>query len=106
MLITRPTCSALSQLNWDTLGELVETQEKVLKIWYEINELRQSIPCPMHSRDFWTNMVPCYFMAWDKRSYILYEKILQEVKERINNQIGSIGSGSPGEEKYRLAFVE
>jgi len=93
-------------MNWDVLSEVVDTQEKVLTTWHEINDLRKAVPCPMHSRDFWTMMVPAFYRAGEKTSLELYEKVLQEVKERVTNKIGAIGTGTLEEEKYRLAFVE
>lgn len=94
------------KMNWDVLSEVVVTQEKVLGTWHEINDLRKAVPCPMHSRDFWTMMVPAFYRAGEKTSLELYEKVLEEVKERVANKIGAIGAGTLEEEKYRLAFVE
>jgi len=68
------------KMNWDVLSEVVDTQEEVLTTWHEING--------------------------EKTSLELYEKVLQEVKERVTNKIGAIGTGTLEEEKYRLAFVE
>jgi len=94
------------KMNWDVLSEVVVTQEKVLGTWHEINDLRKAIPCPMHSRDFWTMMVPAFYRAGEKTSLDVYQKVLEEVKERVGNKIGAIGTGTLEEEKYRLAFVE
>jgi benzoyl-CoA reductase/2-hydroxyglutaryl-CoA dehydratase subunit BcrC/BadD/HgdB len=94
------------KMNWDVLSEVVDTQEKVLRTWHEINELRKTIPCPMHSRDFWTMMVPAFYRAGEKTSLELYQKVLEEVKQRVANKIGSLGAGTPEEEKYRLVFLE
>ena len=51
-------------------------------------------------------MVPAFYRAGEKNSLELYEKVLEEVKERVANKIGAIGAGTLEEEKYRLAFVE
>ena len=94
------------KINWDILSEVVQTTEKVLATWYEINDLRRAVPCPMHSRDFWTMVVPAFYRAGEEDSLKLYEKVLAEVKERVAGHVGAIGTGTPEEEKYRLAFVE
>ena len=94
------------KMNWETLDEVVDITEKVHRVWYEINDLRRAVPCPMHSRDYWTMMVPAFYRAGERTTLEMYEKVLAEVKDRVANKIGSIGGGSAGEEKYRLAFVE
>ena len=94
------------RMNWDSLEEVVDTTEKVLHIWYEINALRKAVPCPMHSRDFWTLMVPAFYRSGDLSTLEMYKSVLAEVKDRIVHNIGAIGSGRADEEKYRLAFIE
>ena len=89
------------KIDMDRLAAYVENQEKVFQIWWEINEMRKATPCPMHSRDFWTLMVPGYYMTTDPEALNLYQQVYDEVKARIDEKAGAV---TP--EKYRLMFAE
>ncbi|MBC8394244.1 MAG: 2-hydroxyacyl-CoA dehydratase [Deltaproteobacteria bacterium] len=89
------------KLDWDRLGEYLDNQEQVFQIWWEINELRKARPGPMHSRDFWTIMVPCLYMSSEKESLEGYRAVYREVKARVDAGIGAVA-----EEKYRLMFSQ
>ena len=89
------------KMDWDRLNELLDRQEKVFEVWGAANELRKSTPCPMHSRDFWTMMVPAYYMAEKKETIEAYQAVYDEVKARVDGGIGAVAN-----EKYRLAFAE
>jgi len=91
------------KMDWDKLDETVRLTEEIGRVWHNINELRKARPCPMHSRDFWSSMVPGLFLMGDlKETLKLYQDLYDEVKERVDNGISSI----VGEEKYRLMFSE
>jgi len=89
------------KMDWDKLSEALDNQEQVFKVWWEINELRKNVPCPMHARDFWTCMVPCYYLSGQKETLEAYQAVYDEVKARVDAGIGAIA-----EEKYRLMFAE
>ena len=89
------------KLDWGKLEAMLENQEKVFKVWWEINELRKAKPCPMHSRDFWTMMVPCYYLAYDPETLAVYQQVYTEVKARVAG-----GTAAVPEEKYRLFFLD
>jgi benzoyl-CoA reductase subunit B len=89
------------KLDMDRLDEYVKNQELVFRLWWKINEMRKIRPCPVHSRDFWTLMVPGYYMTSDKESLALYQQVYDEVKARIDAGIGAVP-----DEKYRLMFAE
>jgi benzoyl-CoA reductase/2-hydroxyglutaryl-CoA dehydratase subunit BcrC/BadD/HgdB len=89
------------KMDWDKLSELVETQIKTLLLWHEVNELRKAVPCPMDARDFWSCMIPAFYLSTDPESLQFYEKLYEEVKQRVDNHTGVIPN-----EKYRLMFAE
>jgi benzoyl-CoA reductase/2-hydroxyglutaryl-CoA dehydratase subunit BcrC/BadD/HgdB len=89
------------KIDMDVLAQYVDNQEKVFQMWWEINELRKAKPCPMHSRDFWTLMVPGYYMTYDEEALSLYRQVYDEIKARVDSKTGAV---SP--EKYRLMFAE
>jgi len=89
------------KLDREKLESMLYNQEKVFKVWWDINELRKARPCPMHARDFWTMMVPCFYTAYDPETLAVYQQVYNEVKARVDNGIGAIP-----EEKYRFVFGE
>jgi len=91
------------KMDWDRFDETVRLTEQILGVWHGINELRKAQPCPMHSRDFWSSMVPGLFLMGDLKETLKgYQALYDEVQERVDNGV----SGIVGEEKYRLMFSE
>ncbi len=88
------------KMDWDKIGEIQSTQE-LDRVWWEINQLRRARPCPMNSRDFWSSMSGALYKAGDPDEMtVLYKKMYDEVKDRVDNRIAGINR----EEKYRLTF--
>jgi benzoyl-CoA reductase/2-hydroxyglutaryl-CoA dehydratase subunit BcrC/BadD/HgdB len=72
------------------------------RVWYEVNELRKHVPCPMHSRHFWACMPASMFMIGDmKDAARLYQDLYDELKVAIAENKPAVR-----EEKYRLAMAE
>lgn len=91
------------RMDWDRLDETVRLTEEICRVWHDINELRKARPCPMHSRDFWSSMVPGLFLMGDPKETLKgYQDLYAEVKERVENGVSAIME----EEKYRLMFSE
>ena len=90
------------KMDWDKLNETVHDLEEIGRVWHETNELRKAIPCPLHSRDFWSCMNGVTNPAGDlKKKLKLYRDLYDEVKNRVENKIGSLD-----QEKYRVGFAE
>jgi benzoyl-CoA reductase/2-hydroxyglutaryl-CoA dehydratase subunit BcrC/BadD/HgdB len=90
------------KMDWDKLDEITNDLIEINRVWYEINDLRKAKPCPMHSRDFWTCMNASLYPAGDpKVSLKLYRDMFEEIKYRVDNNIGAVA-----EEKYRMVFAE
>jgi benzoyl-CoA reductase/2-hydroxyglutaryl-CoA dehydratase subunit BcrC/BadD/HgdB len=90
------------KMDWDNLDRDINDTMAMDKIWYEVNELRKARPCPMHSRDFWSSMLPSIFRSADpKAAAELYRKMYDEVKQRVSEHVAGINR----EERYRLTFV-
>jgi benzoyl-CoA reductase/2-hydroxyglutaryl-CoA dehydratase subunit BcrC/BadD/HgdB len=88
------------KMDWDKIGEVKGTKELDMVSW-ETNELRRARPCPMNSRDFWSAMSGALYKAGDPNEMtVLYKKMYDEVKHRVDNKIAGINT----EEKYRLTF--
>ena len=88
------------KMDWDKIGEVQSTKE-LDTVWWETNEMRRARPCPMNSRDFWSSMSGALYKAGDASEMtVLYQKMYDEVKDRVDNKIAGINR----EEKYRLTF--
>jgi benzoyl-CoA reductase/2-hydroxyglutaryl-CoA dehydratase subunit BcrC/BadD/HgdB len=88
------------KMDWDKIGEIQSTQE-LDRVWWDINQLRRERPCPMNSRDFWSSMSGALYKAGDADEMtVLYGKMHDEVKERVENKTAGINR----KEKYRLTF--
>ncbi len=91
------------KMDWGKLDELINDTIEMNRVWHEVNELRKARPCPMHARDFWSSMPASLYLAADpKKTKDLYQKMYDEVKDRVDNHLGAL----PIEERYRLAFIE
>ena len=90
------------KMDWDKLSQTVRDLEEIGRVWRETNELRKTIPCPMHSRDFWTCMNGPTTPTGDlKKKLKLYRDLYDEVKHRVENKINAVA-----QEKYRVGFTE
>ncbi len=88
------------KMDWDKIGE-VRSSKELDMVWWSTNELRKARPCPMNSRDFWSSMSGALYKAGDaQKMTVLYRKMYDEVKFRVDNRIAGINR----EEKYRLTF--
>ncbi|GAI84005.1 unnamed protein product, partial [marine sediment metagenome] len=86
--------------DWDRLDEITDDMIEMARVWHQVNELRKARPGPMHSRDFWTCMNALHYLLGDLKVAIdLYRKVYDEVKYRVDNNIGAVS-----EEKYRMVF--
>ncbi|MFC1921190.1 2-hydroxyacyl-CoA dehydratase subunit D [Chloroflexota bacterium] len=90
------------KIDWAKFEEDVDTTMMMDKAWYEVNELRNAIPGPMHSRDFWSSMTASILRTTNPGKVAeLYSQMRDELKERIANGI----SGINYEERYRMTFL-
>jgi len=55
----------------------------------------------MLAQDFWSIMIPHLYLPYDPEAYTFYQKVYDEVKHRVDNNIGAVP-----DEKYRMMFCE
>jgi benzoyl-CoA reductase subunit B len=89
------------KLDYDRLSEMTDQTLKTLKLAYEVDLLRRAVPSPMVSQDFWSIMIPHFYLPEDPEAYAFYQKVYDEVKYKVDNKIGAIPN-----EKYRMMFSE
>jgi benzoyl-CoA reductase/2-hydroxyglutaryl-CoA dehydratase subunit BcrC/BadD/HgdB len=89
------------KLDYDRLSEMTAQTLKTLKLAHEVDVLRRAVPSPMVSQDFWSIMIPHFYLPEDPEAYAFYQKVYDEVKHKVDNKIGAIPN-----EKYRMMFSE
>jgi benzoyl-CoA reductase/2-hydroxyglutaryl-CoA dehydratase subunit BcrC/BadD/HgdB len=90
-----------SKLDYDRLNEMVDQTYKTLRLAHEVDLLRRAVPSPMVGTDFWSVMIPHIYMSHDPEAYEFYQRVYDEVKQKVDNKIGAIPN-----EKYRMMFME
>jgi benzoyl-CoA reductase subunit B len=89
------------KMNWDKLEERLDILFKTHKLAHEVDLLRKAVPSPMHSTDFWAVMIPHLYLPDDREALEFYQRVYDEVKNKVDNNIGAIPN-----EKYRMLFSE
>jgi benzoyl-CoA reductase/2-hydroxyglutaryl-CoA dehydratase subunit BcrC/BadD/HgdB len=89
------------KMDWDRLEEIVDMALKTLRLAHEVDLLRQAVPSPMVSQDFWAIMLAHFYLPYDPEAYKFYQRVYDEVKNRVDNKTGAIPN-----EKYRMMFAE
>ncbi len=81
------------------MTDIQKAARKVGRLRREINEYRKHIPTPMGAGDAFTAMFPGMYMPGTKAADEFYVKLRDEVKSRIDNNIGIVDP-----ERFRLAW--
>lgn len=89
------------KLDYDKLDEMVDQAFKTLRLAHEVDLLRRTVPSPMVGTDFWSIMIPHLYLPYDPEAYEFYQRVYDEVKDKVDNKIGAIPN-----EKYRMLFSE
>ncbi|MFQ5758988.1 MAG: 2-hydroxyacyl-CoA dehydratase subunit D, partial [Candidatus Bathyarchaeia archaeon] len=69
------------------------------KLWLEIQDYRKAIPTPMGARDAFSAVFFMLCIPGSEMAVEFYERLLDELKERVENKIGIIEN-----ERYRLIW--
>ena len=89
------------KIDYDRLGEMVDQALKTLRLAWEVDQLRKTVPSPMVSQDFWSIMIPHFYLPDDPEAYEFYQRVYDEVKGKVDQGIGAVPN-----EKYRMMFAE
>ncbi len=77
--------------------EVLQLSDKQAEIFEQIWELRRAYPCPIGGNDMMALITPQLLLSGTELGVEIYEGVLKEVKEKVENKEGGIP-----EEKYRL----
>ncbi len=89
-----------NKLDLDRLREIRVLSRRASEIMQQINDLRKAVPCPMGSADAFTILWPLNFIRGTKECDEFYEKLLAELRERVEKGIGVVP-----DEKFRLMWT-
>ena len=78
------------KLDREKIREIRAHSREVAKLRREINEYRKAVPTPMGAADGYTAMFPGTYLPGTKIADDFYTKLREEVKYRLDNQIGII----------------
>jgi len=84
-------------LDEEKLKEAVRLSNKAAELWRNVFEYRKAKPCPMGVTDSSAAMFPMVASAGTTEAVEYYERLLNEVSERVKNGVGVIE-----DEKFRL----
>ncbi|MBN2239118.1 MAG: 2-hydroxyacyl-CoA dehydratase [Dehalococcoidales bacterium] len=87
------------KMDWDKLGELVETTDRTWNLIWDTYDLRKHKPTPMDTGDAMNTMVPIAFMMGTQEAYDFFLELNAELKQKI-----AAGEGVIKDEKYRLLW--
>ncbi len=78
------------RLDLAKLAEAMKRAYLVRKRFYEVHELRKSVPCPMPSEDIFACIVPILYYPSRKESLDFLDRLYDEVKYRADHKNGVI----------------
>jgi benzoyl-CoA reductase subunit B len=90
------------KMDWSKLEFTGNGTYEINRLRWEMNKLREAIPGPMHTRDFWTVMSAALYRGAANPTAVIegHQKMYDEIKHRVEHRISAINRP----EKYRLAF--
>ncbi len=87
------------KLRQKKFAQTLEFSNQAVTLWREIRELCQARPSPLNAPDLFLAMAPIVVLRGTKDAVVFYEKLKNEVEERVAR-----GEGAILEERYRLLW--
>jgi benzoyl-CoA reductase/2-hydroxyglutaryl-CoA dehydratase subunit BcrC/BadD/HgdB len=87
------------KLNQKKLDQTLQFSNQAVTLWRQIRELCQARPSPLNAPDLFLTMAPIVVLRGTKDAVVFYEKLKNEVEERVAR-----GEGAIFEERYRLLW--
>jgi benzoyl-CoA reductase/2-hydroxyglutaryl-CoA dehydratase subunit BcrC/BadD/HgdB len=87
------------KLNQKKLDQTLQLSNQAVTLWRQIRELCQARPSPLNAPDLFLTMAPIVVLRGSKDAVVFYEKLKNEVEERVSR-----GEGAIMEERYRLLW--
>lgn len=88
-----------TKLDKKKLQETMKLSDRTSMLWNQIQDYRKTIPTPMDARDAFSAVFFMLCIPGTKMAVDFYEKLCEEVKERVKNKVGVVA-----DERYRLIW--
>jgi benzoyl-CoA reductase/2-hydroxyglutaryl-CoA dehydratase subunit BcrC/BadD/HgdB len=88
-----------TKLDNKKLQETIRLSDRTSMLWDQIQDYRKTIPAPMDARDAFSAVFFMLCVPGTKMAVDFYERLREELKERVRNKVGVIA-----DEKYRLIW--
>ena len=83
----------------DRLREVVSLSDQASELWDDIDDMRAAVPTPITQIDVFTCLFALVTLRGTKEAVEFYQQLRDEVKERVDNGVGSIPN-----ERFRLIW--
>lgn len=87
------------KLDKDKLWYHIDRQNELMRVYYDIGQLRRAVPCPMGCLDAFPLVMPATFYSCEPESLEFLTRVRDEVRARVEKKTGAIEP-----EKYRLLW--
>jgi benzoyl-CoA reductase/2-hydroxyglutaryl-CoA dehydratase subunit BcrC/BadD/HgdB len=87
------------KLDMNYFRKIMANSQKAISLWHSVLKLRTNVPCPMGAPDYFSSIIPQMYMLGEEEAVDFYERLYEEVQERVDKGIGVIPN-----EKYRLMW--
>jgi benzoyl-CoA reductase/2-hydroxyglutaryl-CoA dehydratase subunit BcrC/BadD/HgdB len=87
------------KLDYEQLWETIDIAERTNQLWFDTQELRKAVPCPMPTEDHFNTFAPGRFLLGEKEALDFYQELYDELKYRVEHKIGVVP-----QERYRLLW--
>jgi len=88
------------ELDEERLIQNVHWAHQATELWDQILELCKAVPSPLNYKSFLTLMVPAILLRGTKTAVEYYQRLYEELAERVRDGISGIE-----EERYRLIWI-
>lgn len=87
------------KLDADRLKEVVSLSSRASQFFFELQDLRRAVPCPVGGADIMSLVTPSFIWAGTERALRIYQEAAAEARGRVER-----GEGAIEHEKFRLFF--
>ena len=89
------------KLDIERLKQAVRYSVEMFRLWWEVDELRKTIPVPITTSDHYSNIIPIQFFRGTQQGVEMLTRYRDEVKERVDKGLAAVPN-----ERIRLFFPE
>ena len=88
------------KMDYDELQERVHYEMETHRLWFELQELRKAVPCPLPAGDHLSIFYPFWWYPAELETMEFFRRARDEIWDRVQNKISVVP-----DEKYRLLWA-